>query len=137
MRNRLRAGGNRPLDALLPGLARLARDHVIDPARRYARWRAGKGELARLDDRMLRDIGLTRAQVRAAANGLIRLGEDSPVDAICTSPSERGDGATPLRSPSAAHGWTPLRRRIDSEEHLHAHAYRMAPQDAGAAHAVV
>jgi hypothetical protein len=42
---------------------------VIDPVRRRARGRADAGQLARLDDHLLRDIGLTRAQVLAAAFG--------------------------------------------------------------------
>jgi uncharacterized protein YjiS (DUF1127 family) len=65
------------LDAFLAGLARVIRSKVIDPVRRGACSRAGKEKLARLDDRMLRDIGLTRSQVHAAAYGLIRLGEPS------------------------------------------------------------
>jgi uncharacterized protein YjiS (DUF1127 family) len=62
---------NRPLSALLAGLARLVYDHVIDSVRRQARWQAGGLELARLDDRTLRDIGLTRPEILAVACGLL------------------------------------------------------------------
>jgi uncharacterized protein YjiS (DUF1127 family) len=62
---------NRPLIALLAGLARLVYDQVIDPARRQARRHARVEELARLDARTLRDIGLTRAEIHAAACGLL------------------------------------------------------------------
>ena len=65
------------LGTFLAGLARVIRSKVIDPVRRGACSRAGKKRLAQLDDRMLRDIGLTRSQVHAAAYGLIRLGEPS------------------------------------------------------------
>jgi uncharacterized protein YjiS (DUF1127 family)/chorismate-pyruvate lyase len=63
--------GNRPLSALLSGLARLVYDHVIDSVRRQARSRTGELELARLDDRTLCDIGLTRSEIHAAACGLL------------------------------------------------------------------
>jgi uncharacterized protein YjiS (DUF1127 family) len=69
------AGGNRPLDALIAGLAHLVYDHAIDSMRRQARWRAGKLELGRLNDHTLRDIGLTRSEIQAAACGLLRLGD--------------------------------------------------------------
>jgi uncharacterized protein YjiS (DUF1127 family) len=62
---------HRPLSALLAGLARLVYDQVIDSVRRQARWQAGGLELARLDDRTLRDIGLTRAAIDAATCGLL------------------------------------------------------------------
>jgi uncharacterized protein YjiS (DUF1127 family) len=77
MSNRQRA--NRPLRAFIAELAQLVHDKMIDPMRRHALSRGGERELARLDDRMLRDIGLTRSQVHAAAFGLIRLGEQSRV----------------------------------------------------------
>jgi len=80
------AGGNRPLTALLTGPARLVYEKVIDPMRRRARRRAGERRLARLDDRLLRDIGLTRSQVHAAAYGLLRLGEHSPAGSTRAPP---------------------------------------------------
>jgi Domain of unknown function (DUF1127) len=60
---------NRPLSALVAGLARLVFDHVIDSVGRRGRWQAGELELAQVDDRTLRDIGLTRAEIHAAAYG--------------------------------------------------------------------
>jgi uncharacterized protein YjiS (DUF1127 family) len=72
--NRHRAGGERRLNTLLAGLVQRVHDGVIDPVRRHARRHAGERELARLDDRVLRDIGLTRPQIRAAACGVIELG---------------------------------------------------------------
>jgi uncharacterized protein YjiS (DUF1127 family) len=77
-----RAGGNLPLHALLSGAVRFVYETVIDPMRRHARRRAGARELARLDDRLLRDIGLSRSQVHAAAYGLIGPGERSPADSM-------------------------------------------------------
>jgi uncharacterized protein YjiS (DUF1127 family) len=90
-----RAGGRRPLNALLAGLARLVHDKVIAPARRRARLRAGQRELARLDDRLLRDIGLTRSQVHAAAYGLVRPCGHSSADDMRASRS--GPGEVPLK----------------------------------------
>ncbi|MGH6896208.1 MAG: DUF1127 domain-containing protein [Geminicoccaceae bacterium] len=82
-----RAGGNRPLTAVLTGPARLVYDMVIDAMRRRARRRAGARRLAQLDDRLLRDIGLTRSDVHAAAYGLLRLGEHSPAGSMRAPPS--------------------------------------------------
>jgi uncharacterized protein YjiS (DUF1127 family) len=79
-----RARRNRPLNAFLAGLVHVVRDHVIGPVRRRAGRRARNEELARLDERTLRDIGLTRAQVRAAAYGLVRLGDDPARRGSCT-----------------------------------------------------
>ena len=71
MSDQHRLGGRSRLSALLAGLACLVRDRVVDPMRRGARSRAGERELARLDDRLLRDIGLMRSQVHAAAYGRV------------------------------------------------------------------
>jgi uncharacterized protein YjiS (DUF1127 family) len=71
MINQWSVGGNRPLSALFIGLAHLVYDHVIDSVRRHARSRAGERDLARLDDHRLRDIGLTRPEIHAAAYGLL------------------------------------------------------------------
>jgi uncharacterized protein YjiS (DUF1127 family) len=71
MSNEHCVGGNRPLYALLAGLADLVHDHMIDPMRRRARARTGEREMARLDDHLLRDIGLTRSEIHAAAYGLL------------------------------------------------------------------
>jgi uncharacterized protein YjiS (DUF1127 family) len=76
------------LDTLLAGLARVIRSRVIEPVRRHARSRRGEWELARLDDHLLRDIGLTRSQIHAAAYGLLRLGEYSFVHSTRVSPAE-------------------------------------------------
>jgi uncharacterized protein YjiS (DUF1127 family) len=72
-------------------LARRVRDRVIDPARRRARSRAGEGELARLDDRLLHDIGLMRSQVHAAAYGRVGPGALSRADSMRAPPSGPGD----------------------------------------------
>jgi uncharacterized protein YjiS (DUF1127 family) len=46
---------------------------MFDPIRRRIRRRAGEQAMMQLDDHLLRDIGLTRSQVHAAANGVLRL----------------------------------------------------------------
>jgi uncharacterized protein YjiS (DUF1127 family) len=104
--NQHRVGGNRLLNALPTGLAQLVHDRVIDPVRRHARRHAGERELARLDDRVLRDIGLTRPQIRAAACGVIELGEHRPADSRRALPSGTGNvhqlrGAIALRGDGA------------------------------------
>jgi uncharacterized protein YjiS (DUF1127 family) len=76
-----RAGGNRSLVARLIGL------RIIGAMRRRGRRRVGARQLAQLDDRLLRDIGLTRAQVHAAACGLLSLGEPSPARHIGAPPT--------------------------------------------------
>jgi uncharacterized protein YjiS (DUF1127 family) len=76
------------LNAVLTGVARLVRDRVVDAMRRGARWRAGERELARLDDRLLRDIGLMRSQVHASAYGRVGPGVLSRADAARAKPSE-------------------------------------------------
>jgi uncharacterized protein YjiS (DUF1127 family) len=93
-----RAGDNRSLVARLIGSARRICPGLIDALRRRARRRVGARQLAQLDDRLLRDIGLTRAQVHAAAYGLLRLREHSPASRI---------GAPP----TAAANVVPLKRR--------------------------
>jgi uncharacterized protein YjiS (DUF1127 family) len=80
-------GGDRPLRGLLSGPARLVYEKVIDPMRRRARRRVGVQELAQIDDRLLRDVGLTRAEVHGAAYGLLRLGEPSPAGRMGAPPS--------------------------------------------------
>jgi len=99
MSNQRRARGNQ-VSALLAGLAGLVRGKVIGPVRRHASSRGGQRELARLDDHLLRDIGLTRSQAHAAAYGLLRLGK-CPEDASRAPPS----GATaPRLAKQAARG---------------------------------
>jgi uncharacterized protein YjiS (DUF1127 family) len=63
--------GAKPLTVLLSAPVRFVYATMIDPVRGRVRGRAGVRELARLDDHLLRDIGLTRAQVHAAAFGPI------------------------------------------------------------------
>jgi uncharacterized protein YjiS (DUF1127 family) len=84
-------GGKARPNALLASLARLVRDQVVDPLRRRTRSRAGEGELARLDDRLLRDIGLMRSQVHAAAYGRVGPGVLSRADATRAKPSASGN----------------------------------------------
>jgi uncharacterized protein YjiS (DUF1127 family) len=70
MSNQQCASLERPLSsAFLHSPVRFIYETVIDPVRRRARGRADAWQLARLDDHLLRDIGLTRAQVLAAAFG--------------------------------------------------------------------
>lgn len=71
------AGGDRPLSDFPAGLAHFILDHVIDRLQRVACSRAGKRELERLDDHLLRDIGITRAEIHAAAYGQLSLGRAS------------------------------------------------------------
>jgi uncharacterized protein YjiS (DUF1127 family) len=124
MGNQQRTGGKRPLNALFAGLAHFIHHKLTDPARRRARSRAGERELARLDDRLLRDIGLTRSQVLAAGYGPLRPGKRSSADAMRASigrwqrareaarhriERRRGDGASarPARSPSVGAPYAP------------------------------
>ncbi|HEX2478700.1 MAG TPA: DUF1127 domain-containing protein [Geminicoccaceae bacterium] len=93
-----RARGKRSLTARLIGPARRVCGKMIDAMRRRARRRTGARQLAQLDDRLLRDIGLTRSQVHAAAHGLLRLCEPSRASHI---------GAPP----TAAANVIPLKRR--------------------------
>jgi hypothetical protein len=86
---------NRPLSALLAGLARLVFDHVIDSVGRRARWQAGELELAQVDDRTLRDIGLTRAEIHAAAYGPLSS------DRASGSASQDTAGDQPVPAPPA------------------------------------
>jgi uncharacterized protein YjiS (DUF1127 family) len=82
-----RASGKRSLGAHLIGPARRVCGQMIDALRRRARRRTGARQLAQLDDHLLRDIGLTRSQVHAAAHGLLRLGEPSRASHIGTPPT--------------------------------------------------
>jgi uncharacterized protein YjiS (DUF1127 family) len=93
-----RAGGKDWLMARLIEPARRGCPRVIDAMRRRARRRLGAQQLTQLDDRLLRDIGLTRAQVHAAAYGLLTLRKPSPESHI---------GAPP----AAAANVVPLKRR--------------------------
>jgi uncharacterized protein YjiS (DUF1127 family) len=90
-----RASDNRPLIAFLIGPARRLCGKRIDPMRRRARRRLGAQQLAELDDHLLRDIGLTRSQARAAAYEL--LGVREPLRHI-EAPSPAGAGnVVPLK----------------------------------------
>jgi uncharacterized protein YjiS (DUF1127 family) len=86
------------LDTLLARLALIIRGKVIEPVRCAARLRAGREELARLDDRMLRDIGLTRSQLHATAYGLLRLGQYSIVHSTRVPPAEAAGARLKRRS---------------------------------------
>jgi uncharacterized protein YjiS (DUF1127 family) len=91
MSNQRSARSIESVRAFTAGLAHLVHSKVIDRVRRGARLRAGAEELIRLDDRVLRDIGLTRSQLRAAAYGLIALGERSPARSTQARPSGPDD----------------------------------------------
>jgi Domain of unknown function (DUF1127) len=70
---------------------------MTDPMRRRARQRLGAQQLARLDDHLLRDIGLTRSQVHAAAYGLLELGEPAATSRIAASPLAGAGNVVPLK----------------------------------------
>ena len=62
-------------------------------------------ELSRLDDHMLADIGLDRAQIPMIAQGLIAPSSEAPrrtVSAAPCRPEHRGDPANDARPPSMA-----------------------------------
>jgi uncharacterized protein YjiS (DUF1127 family) len=101
MSNRHCMGSKSRLRVLLASLARLVHDHVIDPMRRGARSHAGERELARLDDRLLRDIGLMRSQVHASAYGRVGPGVLSRADAARAKPSEPDEVRCLKRCPIA------------------------------------
>jgi uncharacterized protein YjiS (DUF1127 family) len=86
MSNKKGVGANRSLTAFLGGPVRLVYERVIQPMRRHARWRGGERELALLDDRLLRDIGLTRSQVLAAGYGLVAPSGDAAAELTRASP---------------------------------------------------
>jgi len=86
---------NGPLNALLAGLARLVYDHVIDSALRQPCRRPRVQELAQLDDRLLRDIGVTRAEIHAAAYGPLSS------DRASGSASQVTAGNQPIPAPPA------------------------------------
>jgi uncharacterized protein YjiS (DUF1127 family) len=67
MSKQQRVRDNRRLTTPLSGPVRLIYETVIDPMRRQACRQARAQELAQLDDRLLRDIGLTRSEIHAAA----------------------------------------------------------------------
>jgi uncharacterized protein YjiS (DUF1127 family) len=83
MSNQQCASRKRPLsNTFLHGPVRFIYETVIDPMRRRARGRAAAWQLARLDDHLLRDIGLTRPQVLAAAFGPAGAKWHSPADPV-------------------------------------------------------
>jgi uncharacterized protein YjiS (DUF1127 family) len=96
-----RASDNRPLIAFLIGPARRLCGKRIDPMRRRARRSLGAQQLAELDDHLLRDIGLTRSQVNAAAYGLLRLREPSPSHIEAPLPTSAGN-VVPLKQRAIA-----------------------------------
>lgn len=81
-----RARGDRSLMASLIEPARRVCPKIIDVLRRRAGRRYGAQQLAQLDERLLRDIGLTPSQAHAAACGLLRLREPSPASHIEAPP---------------------------------------------------
>jgi uncharacterized protein YjiS (DUF1127 family) len=103
MSNQPSASLKRPLsNTFLHSPVRLIYETVIDPVRRRARSRAEARQLARLDDHLLRDIGLTRAQVLAAAFG--PAGPDRHLPVANLQPRWLGPGNV-----------VPLQRRADAD----------------------
>ena len=91
-----RARGDRSLMASLIEPARRVCPKIIDVLRRRAGRRYGARQLAQLDDRLLRDIGLTRSQVHAAAFGPVGPSGHSPADSPRARPSGPGN-VVPLK----------------------------------------
>jgi uncharacterized protein YjiS (DUF1127 family) len=81
------ARGNRSLMPRLIQSVRGVYARIIDVTRRAVRRRTGARQLAQLDERLLRDIGLTRTQAHAAAYGLLRLGEPAPASHVGAPPT--------------------------------------------------
>lgn len=73
--------GIRPPAGPFAGLARLLRRGVIAPMRRRICRRACERALMRLDDHLLRDIGLTRSDAEAITHGLLTLADASAEEA--------------------------------------------------------
>jgi uncharacterized protein YjiS (DUF1127 family) len=90
------AGGKGSLMARLIEPARRVCLKMIGAMRCRARRRLGAQQLAQLDSRLLRDIGLTRAQVHAAAYGLLMLRELSSASRIDAPPTAAAT-VVPLR----------------------------------------
>lgn len=76
-----RNNGVRPPAGPFAGLARLLHRGVIAPIRRRICRRACECALMRLDDHLLRDIGLTRSDADAITHGLLTLADASAEEA--------------------------------------------------------
>jgi uncharacterized protein YjiS (DUF1127 family) len=98
MSNQMRAGSRPLLQAVSTGLAHLIHEKMIDVVRRRVRSRAGERAMARLEDHMLRDIGLTRSEIHAAAYGLLSDGRASG----SASPVTLADQPLPINRAKAA-----------------------------------
>jgi uncharacterized protein YjiS (DUF1127 family) len=57
----------------LVGLVRAIGDVVLKPVQRRLRCRAGARRMMELDDHLLKDIGIRRSEIRAAAYGLLKV----------------------------------------------------------------
>ena len=101
MRNLQHVNGNKTVPARFRGPVRLVYETVINLVQRRARRRAGAQELARLDDRLLRDIGLSRAQVLAAAFGPAGASGCAGADFMHTRPTGPGN-VERLQHPASA-----------------------------------
>jgi uncharacterized protein YjiS (DUF1127 family) len=98
--------GIRPPAGPFAGLARLLRRGVIAPMRRRICRRACERALMRLDDHLLRDIGLTRSDAEAITHGLLTLADASAEEAeghvtrsdrddrCCRGPASSGGSST-------------------------------------------
>jgi uncharacterized protein YjiS (DUF1127 family) len=104
-----------PSNTFLHSPVRFICETVINPVRRRAHGRGGIRELARLDDHLLRDIGLTRAQVLAAAFGPAGTDRHFAADSVLARSLGPGN-VVPLKCPASterveASAATPLVRR--------------------------
>ena len=80
----------RPTPGVNVGLARR-----VERFRKWRKRRAAIDELAALDDRLLKDIGLYRGEIEAAVDGLLERG--LPAGAACRAAQVRTyPGATPV-----------------------------------------
>lgn len=95
-----RTGGNRLPTTIFFDFARRLAER-LGALRRRARRQLGSEDLARLDGRLLRDIGLTRFEARAIADGLLALREPPAGPARAANVVRLAPRGTTLRTKEA------------------------------------